>query len=80
MAMAASTAYSAGVTLFQDTPMDGIAAALGAQQSASQEAVSMIALKLAMQNQQRLAELLAQAARMNAVNPAHLGQNIDTYA
>lgn len=40
----------------------------------------MIALKLVMQNQQRLADMIAQAAQTGAVNPAHLGQNIDTYA
>ena len=60
--------------------MDGIASVLGAQQSANQLQVSMIALKLAMQNQQRLADMIAQAAQTGAVNPAHLGQNIDTYA
>jgi hypothetical protein len=60
--------------------MDGITSALAAQQSLYQDQIGLVAMKQAAQNQQQMAAMLAQAAQQAAVNPAHLGQNIDTYA
>jgi hypothetical protein len=60
--------------------MDGIESVLGARQAAYQEQISLLAVKLAARNQQQMADLLAQVAQQASVNPAHLGQNVDTYA
>jgi hypothetical protein len=60
--------------------MEGIASALAANQTAYQDQISVLAMKMAAQSQQQMVALLAQAAQQAAVNPAHLGQNIDTYA
>jgi hypothetical protein len=60
--------------------MDGISSALATQQTAYQQQVGLLAMKMAAQSQQQMAALLAQAAQQSAVNPAHLGQNVDTYA
>ncbi len=60
--------------------MEGIASALAANQTAYQDQISVLAMKMAAQSQQQMVALLAQAAQQAAVNPAHLGQNIDTDA
>ncbi|MBK6744126.1 MAG: putative motility protein [Hydrogenophilales bacterium] len=60
--------------------MEGIASALASNQTAYQDQISVLAIKMAAQSQQQMVALLAQAAQQAAVNPAHLGQNIDTYA
>jgi hypothetical protein len=60
--------------------MEGISSALAASQAAYQDQIGMLAVKMAAQSQQQLVALLAQAAQQTAANPAHLGQNIDTYA
>lgn len=60
--------------------MEGIASALAAQQTVQQDQMGLLAVKMAAQSQQQLAALLAQATQQAAVNPAHLGQTIDTYA
>lgn len=63
--------------------MEGISAALAASQGMTQSQIGMAAFKMAMQNEQQMAALLAQAAQAGqvlAANPAHLGQSLDTYA
>ncbi len=63
--------------------MDAIASALASQQAAYQDQMSLVAVKMAAQSQQQLANMLAQAAQSGAAlasNPPNLGQTIDTYA
>lgn len=58
--------------------MDGISTSLAVNQGMALSQASLVAVKLAVQSQQQMAALLAQVSQ--AANPAHLGQNIDTYA
>lgn len=57
--------------------MDGITAALAAQQAMTQNLIGMEMIKMAAQNQQQMVALLSQVV---ASNPAHLGQSLDTFA
>jgi hypothetical protein len=56
--------------------MDGLSSVIGVSQTV-QSQMSLLAVKIAAQSEQQMVALLAQAAQSN---PAHLGQNIDTYA
>jgi hypothetical protein len=58
--------------------MDGISSGLAVNQGMALGQASLLAVKLAARQQQQMAALLAQVSQ--AANPAHLGQNIDTYA
>ncbi|TCJ11744.1 putative motility protein [Parasulfuritortus cantonensis] len=63
--------------------MDSVSSALAASQSLTQSQVGMATLKMAVQAEQQMAAMLAQAAQSGQVlasNPAHLGQSLDTYA
>lgn len=60
--------------------MDSISSILDANQSTYQQQIGMLAVKMAAQSQQQMVALLAQSAEQAAVNPAHLGQSIDTFA
>jgi len=57
--------------------MEGITAALAAQQAMTQNQIGMEIIKMAAQNQQQMVALLSQVV---ASNPAHLGQSLDTFA
>ena len=63
--------------------MEGISAAVAANQAMTQQQLGMEVMKMAVQSQQQMAALLNQAAQTGATlasNPAHLGQSLDTYA
>lgn len=60
--------------------MDAIAAAVAANQAQIQSQIGLAVVKMAIENQQQLVALLSQAVQAGAVNPAHLGQSLDTYA
>jgi hypothetical protein len=60
--------------------MEGITSAIAAQQSNLQSEMALLAMQMAARQQRQIAELLAQAVQQSVLNPAHLGQNIDTYA
>lgn len=63
--------------------MDSIAPALAATQANPRNAFGMSVMKMAVQNDQQMAAMLsqlAQAGQVQASNPPHLGQSLDTYA
>lgn len=63
--------------------MDNLSALLSASQTPTRQAIAMESVKMALQSEQQMAALLAQAAQagqVTASNPPHLGQSLDTYA
>ena len=58
--------------------MEAITAALAVNQAQIQSQISLAVVKMAVENQQQLAAILSQTVQ--AANPAHLGQSLDTYA
>jgi hypothetical protein len=63
--------------------MDNLSALLPASQTPTRQAIAMESVKLALQSEQQMATLLAQAAQAGqiaAANPPHLGQSLDIYA
>ncbi|NTV96410.1 MAG: putative motility protein [Thiobacillus sp.] len=63
--------------------MEGISAALASNQAMTQSQIGLAAMKMAMQAEQQVVAMLAQAAQAGqslASNPAHLGQSLDIYA
>lgn len=61
--------------------MDAISSALAANQAMLQQQLAIEMARLAMQSQQQVVALLSEvAASAPSVNPAHLGQLLDTSA
>jgi hypothetical protein len=63
--------------------MDSISSSLALNQATSQNKLGVAVLKTAAQNDQQMAALIAQVAQagqVQASNPTHLGQSLDTYA
>jgi hypothetical protein len=60
--------------------MDSISSALAVKQAAFQIQMSTAVLKMAVQSDQQVAAMIAQAGQAQAANPPNLGQNIDILA
>ena len=63
--------------------MDGISSALALNQAMTQQQLGLAVLKQAVQSEQQIANLVtqvAQAGQVQASNPSHLGQQLDTHA